>query len=45
MERKDNKFLMLFLSLLLDALGYVSFLIPGLGNTQILFGLQCLLLS
>jgi hypothetical protein len=32
MKLKDNKFLMLILSLLLDALGYVSFLIPGLGE-------------
>lgn len=29
---RDNKFAKLGLSILLDALGYVSFLIPGLGE-------------
>ena len=32
MKLQQNKFIMLFLSLLFDALGYVSFLIPGIGE-------------
>ncbi len=32
MKLRNNKFLMLVLSLLLDALGCVSFLIPGIGE-------------
>lgn len=30
--QKDNKFAKLAISILLDALGYVSFLIPGVGE-------------
>lgn len=32
MKLQNNKFIMLLLSLLFDALGYVSFLIPGIGE-------------
>ena len=32
MKLRQNKYLMLIFSLLFDALGYVSFLIPGLGD-------------
>ena len=32
MKLQENKIIMLLLSLLLDGLGYVSFLIPGIGE-------------